>query len=394
MPRPESEVRVSDDPALLAAVRAAARRTAEGSDLMAVEQVRTGGYVNYKAWDALMGKPGEAWAAVRAILDDPAATPPGKANAAVRLRGFGDPAGEAYLIAALSDASPEVRSAALEKLWQGDGDQVDIAAPERRGVVLDLIDDPDPSVARNAMLAATLRQGLPGAADRIAARLEAGTAPDPAEWGLDLLGIAETPAHVRLALPYAFPHRAEFGHKSYEWTLRRTLAHPVPGVREPTRKALLADCLRFPAERGEQHLARTLSSVADESTLPVLEEMVATAKDPFVRASAMWAILRLRPAEAVDRILADAARAERWTYHPEMLAKYATGADADRVLAALGPVALKQSEYDLEHFIRLCLSAFGEAGRRAVEGWLPNLSLRTRAVAVWGLERIDLRVAL
>src|SRR4051812_18158577 len=200
MPRPEAEVRVSDDPALLAAVRAAARRTAEGSDRMAVEQVRTGGHVNYKAWDALTGKPGEAWAAVRAILDDPAATPAGKANAAVRLRGFGDPAGEAYLIATLSDPSPGVRLTALEKLCEGDGDQIDMAAPERRGVLLDLIDDPDPSVARNAMLAATWRPGLPGAADRIAARLEAGTAPDPAEWGLDLLGIAETPAHVRLAL--------------------------------------------------------------------------------------------------------------------------------------------------------------------------------------------------
>jgi hypothetical protein len=77
-----------------------------------------------------------------------------------------------------------------------------------------------------------------------------------------------------------------------------------------------------------------------------------------------------------------------------MLAKYATGADAGRVLAALGPTALKQGDYELEHFIRLCLSQFGEAGRRAVAAWLPKLSLRTRGVAVWGLDRINLRTTL
>src|SRR5262249_51162935 len=129
-------------------------------------------------------------------------------------------------------------------------------------------------------------------------------------------------------------------------------------------------------------------------TLPVLEEIVATAKDPFVQTYALGAIARLRPAEAVSRILAHAVRVGRWAGHPEMLAGDATAADAGRVRAALGPTALKQGDSSREHLIRLCLSRFGGAGRRAVEGWLPELSLRTRAVAVWGLHRIDLRAAL
>jgi hypothetical protein len=245
------------------------------------------------------------------------------------------------------------------------------------------------------MLAASWRPGLPGAADRIAARLEAGTAPDPAEWGLDLLGVAETPAHVRVAVKHAYPLRAEWGHGlTYEWTLRRPLAHPDPAVREAARKAVLADCLRFPAERGGQGLVRVLALVADETTIPVLEEIVATAQDPYAQTYALGAIARLRPAEAVGRILAHAARVGNWTGHPELLAEYATAADADRVLAALGPTALEQTSYSLEHLIRLCLSKFGEAGRQAVEGWLPGLSRTTRAVAVWGLHRIDLRAAL
>lgn len=394
MARDEIEVRVTEDPSILASVWAAARDNAELTRLSAVEQVHAGGYVNYKAWDELKKQPGEAWTAVRAILEDPLATPAARANAALRLREFGDPAGEAYLLASLSDPAAETRAAALQKLWVDSGNQIDMTPPARREVLLDLIDDPDPAVARNAMLAATYRPSLHGAADRIAARLEDGTAPDPAEWGLDLLGIAETPAHVQVAVKYAFTLRAEFGHGSYEWTLRRTLSHPDSEIREPARKALQAHCLHYSAEWGEQHLARTLSAVADESAISVLEEMLATAKDPFVRASALWAILRMHPAKAVDRILTDAARADRWTYHGEMLAKFATPADAERVLAALGPVALKQSEDNLEHFIRLCTSTFGDLGRRAVQGWLPELSLRNRAVAVWGLERIELRAVL
>jgi len=395
MPRPETDIRVSDDPTFIATVRAAARRTAEDSEGMAIAQVKAGDYVDYRAWDRLKEKPGEAWTAVRAVLDDPAATPAGKANAAIRLREFGDPAGEAYLVAALSDPSPVVRSAALEKLWTGDGDQVDMTTQDRRTLLLDLIDDPDPAVARNAHLAALWWRQLPGAADRVAARVAAGTAPNLREWAVHLAGRAEAPSHVRIALPHVFPpDDADFASGWYPSDLQLTLAHSDPGVREPVRRGLLDYCLRFRDRRVEQGYVSTLALVADETTIPLLEEIADTADDPFAQTYALGAIARLRPAEAIDRILAHAAQAGRWTHHPEMLAKYATEADAGRVLATLGPTALGQGDYSIEHLIRLCLSAFGEAGRLAVEGWLPKLSLRTRAVAVWGLQRIDLRAAL
>ena len=112
-------------------------------------------------------------------------------------------------------------------------------------------------------------------------------------------------------------------------------SHPDPAVRETVRKALLDLCLRsrsWPIRGGadDQGLVRLLALVADESALPVLDGLAATAEDPFTRMSALGAVARLRPAEAVDRVLADAARAGRWVYHPEMLAAHVTEADAGR----------------------------------------------------------------
>src|SRR5436305_1496799 len=141
MPTPPT-VRVSDDPGLLAATRAAFEGQVDGLYPAALARVRLGEWVYLEQRDALRHRRGWAAADLRAVAADPTAPAAGRVSAALLLRDLGEPDGDALLTAALSDPSPGLRHAVLKALRQYGGRGYDLSPPERTAAVLALIDDP------------------------------------------------------------------------------------------------------------------------------------------------------------------------------------------------------------------------------------------------------------
>jgi hypothetical protein len=391
-------VRVSDDPGLLAATRAAFEERIDKLYPAALARVRLGEWVYLEQRDALRHRRGRAVTDLRAVAADSKTPAAGRVSAALVLRDLGEPDGDALLTPALSDPSPAVRHAVLKALRQYGGRDYDLSPPERAGLVLELIDDPDPAVAAAAADVAVDRR-LPGADARLALRLVR-RPDDPQAWALRLAQVADNPGAATIAALHLFRDTPEkFGHWPYAYSLRQTLRHPDPAVREPIRVALRDYCLRFPSERYSQHLVRDLADVADATTIPVLEDIAAHASDPASRLYAVQALARLEPERAVDRVLDQAQRAGMF-YADDIatLCEYARESDADRVIPLVRPTDKAFTDplgsARLENTVRLLLTRFGDRGRREVESWFDRLTGFARMRAVWGLRGSDLRTAL
>jgi hypothetical protein len=391
-------VRVSDDPALVAAVRAEADRRADEAYPAALAAVRTCEWVYSEQRDALRHRRGRAVADLQALLTDRTASPAGRLTAATTLADLGFPDGEAAVLGFLADPDAGLRAAALVKLRRFEGRHVDLSPSDRAARVLAMIDDPDSTVALAAATVAVDRR-MSGAADRVAARLAAGTVTDRREWAAKLAEVVDTPRQAELAAAELFrdPPRT-FGTWSYGYALRPTLRHPDPAVREPVRAALCAYCLRFPAERYSQHLVRDLAEAAGPDQIPVLENVALNATDPASRLYAVDALARLDPARAVDRVLTHARRDRLYADLLETLFRHATETDADRVIPSVRPKETLftdplGSDY-LNRAVKLLLGRFGDRGRAEVGQWVGRLTGQARARAEWGLRGLTLRAAL
>src|SRR5262245_61748138 len=189
-------VRVSDDPRVLADVRAEADRRADAQYPRALARVRAGEWVFSEQRDALRHRRDRAAADLRAVLADSTVKPAGRVSAAITLAELGLPDGADAMLAFLSDPSPELRSAALVKLRRFEGRNVDLSPPDRAARVLALLDDPDPGVALAAATVAAERR-LPGAADRVAARLASGSVTKPRAWAVHMDEVGDAPAQAQ-----------------------------------------------------------------------------------------------------------------------------------------------------------------------------------------------------
>src|SRR5262249_43226763 len=124
-----------------------------------------------------------------------------------------------------------------------------------------------------------------------------------------LARLATKPESILAALPYLFQKRQKEYTSRIDYYFRDVIEHRNPAVSVPFRQAMQCYLLTYKGkDRLGQHWASDLASVADESVIPVLEEIVANAKDPVSRAYSLEALGRLQPERAVERVLAELRR--------------------------------------------------------------------------------------
>jgi hypothetical protein len=391
-PRLSRQARVSDDSLQIAEVRALFAQQQEDLFRAALANVRVGGWLFHESKQALKAQPARSAEALARLLRRRYVGPAERASAANALAQLGVANGERALLRALGSPSAPMRAEALKVLRQWDC-PVDLRPPARARRAVALIDDPDPQVARAAVELCTFRR-LPGTEERLAALLERGGAVDAAEFARKLAWVVETPRGVGAMLPHLFQDRPATYSQWTGYALERVVAHPDPAVSGPVRAAFLAYLLGFEGEqRYDQSLVRDLSAVAGEETLPVLEDVLARAKDPVSRAYALGGIARLRPGEAVSRVLEQIGREGPWDSLLGVLHRHATPADAERILPAVLPDPAEPRPVRLS-VVRLVLERLGEAGRRAVEAHAGHLEPDARMWVLWKQRGLDLRSAL
>lgn len=395
---------VSDDPREMAEVRQQFERELDTHFRAALKQIREGNpSLSDRLWTldedlqwAFEYRRTRAIAELKRILrSDPAATEAARARAAQVLLEFGDPEGELFLFESLRSDRPSLRAAAIRMFdpWR---DSPSFADPERARLVLARIDDADPAAAE-AAIRLCARKKFPGTEARVLALLRSGKARDPQLVARELAHVIESPASLDPVLavllkdcPGRYDPRLSYG-------LSPLVKHPDPRIAQPARSAVRDFILRCYAgeTRYDQSIVSELAGVADSSTIPVLEEIVAHARDPVSRHYAIMALARLHPETAVDRIL-EAIRVEGpGDMQVDALKEFATEADAERIIPALlgDGTGLVPSRITLST-TRLLLEKFGPRGREAVEGARDRLTPDARMWALWKLQGLDLRTAL
>src|SRR5262249_37105280 len=112
---------------------------------------------------------------------------------------------------------------------------------------------------------------------------------------------------------------------SISFYFSKVINHPAPAVALPFRQKMQEYLLTYTGkDRLGQHWADDLASVADHTAIPILEDIVARAKDPVSRAYALEGLARLQPEQAVERVLAEMKRDRPWDMLIRLLARYAT----------------------------------------------------------------------
>lgn len=226
-----------------------------------------------------------------------------------------------------------LRTAALKMLGELDI-RPDFGDPERAKLVLSLIDDPDPDVAMEAVNAA-VEAKLPGAEGKLVALLRSGRAEKPYRVAEQLAEIVQDPEAIRLMLDQLLDGGTVRNEQSIGWKLRRLIENPDPKISQPVRDAYRRYLLeRYTGDkRYGQTVAHNLAMVADEGTIPVLEDIDAHVRDDYSRREAVEAVARLRPAESVDRLL-KLNRSCTWVNSGiAALRDFATEKDAPRIIA-------------------------------------------------------------
>jgi hypothetical protein len=392
--RISKEIEVSDDPALLAWTRQAYEADLDQRFTIALQRVQRGEKVYLEYRDALKERSDQAGEELRRIMGDEQASAKARARAAEVLAGIGQTDGSAFLLAALESAAPELSAAALEMLsdWNN---KIDLTRPEVAARIIQSLSSPEPEVAAKAAHLCTWRN-VPGAEDGLRTALMNHPQPSP-QMAEALARLATTAESVWAALPDLFQRRPKKYTFSISYNYRRVLDHPDAAVSRPLRQALLRYLLTFTddGDRLGQHWACDIAAAADETVLPILEDIIARAKDPVSRSYALGGIARLRPEQAVERVLEQIRRDRPWSMLVRLLRKYAVEADYERVCAVLYPDAEGGNKRRLEmDDARLLLENLGQRGRQRLIQEMNRLEEHAREWAVWKLQGLDVRNAL
>ena len=341
--------------------------------------------------------------------------PRGAAHALVLLN---DPEGERFLFDAIRTGPGPLRAVALTMLGNWDMKTVDLSNPERARLVLSGLDDPDPDVvAASASLCASRK--VPGTEGKLVEVLKSGRAKDSRSIARQLAEIASSPEAIEIMLANLLRDRP----KNYDqWTgfaLERLIQDPDPKISEPVRTAFLRFTLGYQkTDRYDQSLVRDLARSADRETVPILEDIMANARDPVSRVYALQGVVRLNPEGAVDRILdfirrggdnprvvslidakdekaLHAVRFQGGDMTVGTLGKYATETDAERIIAVLVDTEKRPSRPVLSlEVVRLLIERLGATGRKAVEEAGDHLEASARMWAMWKLRSLNLDSAI
>lgn len=385
---------VSDDAREIAEVRAlyAGERDAQFSG--ALERAREGTLLDLvEDLAVLEERKDRARIELRRLLaPDSSAKDEGRAVAARTLIRLGDPRGEQFLFAALKSERPALRTAAIRELIGGFDFHPDLGDPERARLVLGLVDDPDPDAAR--MAAFVCAEGrAPGIEAKLVAILKEGRSKEPMWIGKALAEVATSPESARLAIEATGEGKAGRDVPQFSFQVRDLLQNPDPKVAEAARDACRDYLLKADVkDRHDWFYVSERAAVARAGDEPFLEEAAAKAKSPASRRAANAALARLHPEGAVDRLLRVEDPSE---IDIAELAKFATEADAGRILAALlGDGKTRGVRPISKASARLMLERLGPPGREALGRSLDRLDPDARMWAMWKLKGLDLNAAL
>lgn len=389
-------VHISNDPADVAAVRAAADAEADSLYPEAFERVRAGRYTTPDQIHALRHRRDRAARDLRAVADDATAAPAARVSAAVALTDVGDAGGAERAAGFLASPAHELQVEVLKRLNNGEGGAIDWSFPGCTEALLRLIGDADEQVALTAAALASLCQ-VPGASEPVIARLDSGRVTNRDVWVGALSGVADTPEAAARAARDLFREPPDrYWTRSLMYNLHFANNHRDSAVRAPGRAAAREFCLRYlPAERTEV-LVGDFGLVAEPEDVPLLEDVVARTRSVNSQLHALAALARVDPGGAVDRALAHAARRPHYDTYLSIFLDHATEADADRVIPHVRPTRRDFTagfDIHLDRVVQL-LVRFGEAGRAELRRWTDRLGGNLRTRAEWGLHGITLRPVL
>jgi hypothetical protein len=331
--RTSQEVEVIDDARLIAWTRGAYQADVDYRFQVGMQQVRRGEWVYPEFLDAMRECPKPAARELTRIMQDETAPAKGRARAAEVLASLGSADGARFLVAALSSSSADLCAAALEMLgaWSS---KVDLTQPAIARQIIQLLSSADPNVVKKVVHLCAWNK-VPGAEKGLRAALARGQGllEDLAE---ALARLATSPASVRAALPHLFQKRQKEHTSSMSYSFQHVIDHPDQAISNPFREAMQRYLLTYEGEdRLGQHWARDLAGVADQTVIPVLEEIVAKAKGPVSRAYALEALARLQPDQAIDRVLAELKRQRPFDILFGVLEKHVVEEDFERVRSVL-----------------------------------------------------------
>lgn len=391
--RISQEVEVIDDPRLIAWARRAYEADVDCRFQDALEQVRDGEWVYLEHLDALRQRPKQASTELTRIMKDETAPAKGRARAAEVLASLGKAGGTRFLVAALGSTSADLCAAAVEMLGEWNS-KIDLTRPAIARQIIKLLASPDPEVVKKATHLCAWRK-VPGAEEGLRAVIAKGGGPLE-EQAETLARLATKPESIQAALPHLFKKRQKEYTSSINFSFRQVIDHPDPEVSRPFRQAMQRYLLTYSGkDRLGQHWAGDLASVADDTVIPVLEQIVAKAKDPVSRAYAVEALGRLQPERAVGRVLAELKRQRPFDVLFRVLEQHVAEDDFERVRRVLYPASGKGKDRQLHsEDARLLLEKFGPRGRELLLKKVDNLDNHAREWVTWKQQGLDVRTAL
>ena len=382
-------VEITDDPDRIAWTREVFESSLASRISMALQQIQRGDWVFLEHFEALRQRSKFAKGQLQTLIQDEQIGARGRVRAAQALARLGSAQGERFLIAALGARDVELCIAALEVLgsWQC---RIDLTAPEVAAQIRQLLCSPHPTVVQTvARLCA--RRDILGAEAALRQALLRGQTP-LRDLAIALAEIATQPESIQALLPHLLPDHQPCT-VSIRYSLHTSLNHPDPAVRDPLRQGVQQHLLTYPqAQRLDPHWASEFSVVADETTIPILEQMVAEAQDPLTRAYAVEGLARLQPEQAVTRILSEIQRDRPWSLWIRLLAEYAVPADFERIRTLVYPAPLRRT-LTLDD-VRLLLEQLGKPGWDLVFQHLDQLDKLAQEWVTWKRQQLDLREVL
>jgi hypothetical protein len=331
-------VEVTDDPRLVDWVRKAYAACFEERFVRAVSSMGDF-YVNSEDYYVLEERSALAANHLRQIMNNPQPFPRVQAKAAQKLAALGQKEGTDFLLSRLNSSTLEECTSALEILYDmlTDNDStlhLDANAAQK---VLALVSSPD---SRVSSLAAKIcdEEKVQGLEQALQAAVEKGESSIGTLADL-LVRNATTSASIELALPHLFKQPSSDSYsRMICYGYEDILGNSDPAISEPLRRAGLEAVLnsRKAINRSSsQAWVQDLCLVADETVLPILEDIIQSTKDNAERRYALEAMARIRPELAVKVALTDIEKENPGREAIAILRKYASEADLDRIFALL-----------------------------------------------------------
>jgi len=374
-------VEVIDDPRLIDWVRKAHDACLSKRFDRGLREVLSRDYylINSDDHYALEEGSDQAIGCLHQILNNPQAQTIVRAKAAQMLNALGIDEGIDFLLSWVNSPDTGECASALEVIkdmvrdyWVGEHDYTWCLDPATSKKILELVASADSQISSFAAEICVLQE-IPGIEEALQTVIAKGQGPIDTFADL-LISEASKAESMELAMPLLLKEPLDGSTSVIKYGYENTLNHPNPAISKPFREAILKYLLKYkdkePKGRDEkERWNQDLCCAADESVLPILEDILANSNDSVSRSKALEAIARLKPETAVKQALAEIPKEKPLSNTIEILRKYANESNLENIFALRyqnGDVELK-GKIGAEDVL-LLLHRFGTRGK----DWLLN----------------------